>query len=138
MLETPTVVGKSDFSLHPSHSHQYPGICSSRLANALLSGACDAVRIPTPLQANHSCLLASARTKVSDHSAHPPDRLEGRQDAPPVESQHALMSGHLALSKQHAEVICSDCLQRRGLPLLPGCSHVRTRSRSFPHMDFSQ
>jgi len=79
--------------------------------NALLSGACDTVRIPTPLQANHSCLLASARTKVSDHSAHPPDRLKGRQDAPPVESQHALMSGHLALSKQHAEVICRhlDC-----------------------------
>jgi hypothetical protein len=33
--------------------------------NALLSGARNTACIPTPLQANHSRFLASARTKVS-------------------------------------------------------------------------
>ena len=34
----------------------------------MLSGARDAARIPTPLQANHSRFLASARTKVGPHT----------------------------------------------------------------------
>ena len=78
---------------------------------ALLSGARDAACKPTQLRADRSRFLASARTKVSDRSAHLPDRLKGRQDAPSVESQQALVSGHLALSKQHAEVISRhlDC-----------------------------
>jgi hypothetical protein len=38
--------------------------------NALLSGARDTARIPTPLQTNHSRFLASARTRVRPRYLH--------------------------------------------------------------------